>query len=149
MTIGAKIRELRNAAEMTQAELAKRVGVKMSRISNIEIGKVDRVKELDKFAEVLGVSLAELQQIAVSEALKAQRNAKKNTRAATGSLNNASEPIIDQIIENKNDEIKELREQLFNASRNIRAQENDLISTIKTLTHILARTGSMPSINND
>ena len=59
--IGAKIRQLRRAKEITQIELAAMLGMTQAAVSRIERcdSDVNSVLAL-KFAEVLGVTVAEL-----------------------------------------------------------------------------------------
>lgn len=57
-TIAKKIKTLRKARGMTQEQLADRLGVKRSTISNYEIGRRSpHIKELEAISEALGVSL--------------------------------------------------------------------------------------------
>lgn len=62
MNIGQRIRELREAREMTQAELASAAGRTQEHISRIETGASvnPTTKTLTKLAAALGVSLNEL-----------------------------------------------------------------------------------------
>lgn len=62
MTVGEKVKMLREALNMTQEELAKAVGYKTrSSITKIETGESDPTqKKLMRLADVLGVSPAEL-----------------------------------------------------------------------------------------
>jgi len=62
MTVGEKVKMLREAQNMTQEELAKAVGYKTrSSITKIETGEADPTqKKLMKLAAALGVSPAEL-----------------------------------------------------------------------------------------
>lgn len=59
--IGDRIRELRMARGMSQAELAERIGKRRSAIGNYESGaREPDLDTLDRLAEALGVSLAGL-----------------------------------------------------------------------------------------
>lgn len=56
--IGQKIKDLRHAKRLTQEELAHKVKITRSTISNYEIGRrTPHLKELQKIAKVLGVGL--------------------------------------------------------------------------------------------
>ena len=58
---GALILAQRKAREMTQADLAKLIGMSRTQIANIEIGRSDMpMKTLARFAEAFGVSMKEL-----------------------------------------------------------------------------------------
>ena len=57
-TIGAKLRTLRKAKELTQDELAALIGVKRATISNYEINRRQpSLSELERLAEFFGVGL--------------------------------------------------------------------------------------------
>ena len=59
--LGAKIKELREIARLTQAQLAETSGLSDNFIGLVERGKaIPSVKSLNKIAEALGVTLAEL-----------------------------------------------------------------------------------------
>jgi transcriptional regulator with XRE-family HTH domain len=59
--IGPKIRELREAAALTQEDLAHQAGISTSTLSRIERGNFQpRMDTLGKLAQALGVSVAEL-----------------------------------------------------------------------------------------
>ena len=61
MDYGKQIKELREKAGMTQADLAKVIGVDHSNISQIETGERGlNVKKADKIAAALGVTLNDL-----------------------------------------------------------------------------------------
>lgn len=61
MEIGIRIRKLRRERDLTQAELAARLGINKQNVSRYESGRVEpRRNMLDKFATALGVSLDEL-----------------------------------------------------------------------------------------
>lgn len=56
--IGKKIKILRKTRGLTQQQLAERLNVKRSTISNYEIGRRSpHIKELEEISEVLGVNL--------------------------------------------------------------------------------------------
>lgn len=56
--IGRKIKQLRKARKITQEDLAERVKIKRSTISNYEIGRrTPHLKDLQKLAESFGVGL--------------------------------------------------------------------------------------------
>lgn len=60
-TVGENIRRLRDAADMTQLELANAIGMDPIGISRWERGKVmPRPETLERVAEVLGVEIGEL-----------------------------------------------------------------------------------------
>lgn len=52
---GRQIRERREALKISQAELARRVGIKQPSLHNIEIGKTKRSRYLPDIAQVLGL----------------------------------------------------------------------------------------------
>jgi len=58
-SLGERIRELRLHQEMTQSELARRVGVAQPRISELENGanRNPAIGTLDKIAQALGVPI--------------------------------------------------------------------------------------------
>jgi transcriptional regulator with XRE-family HTH domain len=59
--ITLRIRELRQAREMTQAQLAERAGVREATISELETGKSRRLLDvLEKIARALNVAPGEL-----------------------------------------------------------------------------------------
>jgi transcriptional regulator with XRE-family HTH domain len=61
MNYGAKIKELRDKAGMTQAELSEKSGISQEHISRIENGKYSpNVKTADKIAGALGVTLMDI-----------------------------------------------------------------------------------------
>jgi transcriptional regulator with XRE-family HTH domain len=60
MTLGEKIKTLRDALQLSQADLAKRVGVKQPAIALIEIGKTKTTKHIFKIATALGVKASDL-----------------------------------------------------------------------------------------
>lgn len=62
MTLGERLRSLRLAAELTQAELEQRTGIKREYLSKIENEKLDNptLKTLQKLAKGLGVNPAAL-----------------------------------------------------------------------------------------
>lgn len=61
MSLGQRIRSLRVAAGLTQRQMAERIGVCTSTVTQWEIGmSVPRVKRLDAIAEALGVAPGEL-----------------------------------------------------------------------------------------
>ena len=62
MTLGKKIIKIRKEKEMSQAELARRVGVRPSHIMKIEKGtyKNCRLVTIKKIADALEVSFSEL-----------------------------------------------------------------------------------------
>lgn len=56
--IGKKIKQLRNSRTLSQQELADKVNITRSTISNYEIGRrTPHLKDLQKLAEVFGVGL--------------------------------------------------------------------------------------------
>lgn len=58
---GAKVKELREAAGLTQVALAKKAGVQQGQLSEIEIGKrIPRLDTIKKLARALGVPPHEL-----------------------------------------------------------------------------------------
>ena len=57
MSLGARVRECRLAMNISQAELAKRIGVKQQSIDQVEAGKVNAPRYLIDLAEALDVSL--------------------------------------------------------------------------------------------
>lgn len=58
MTVGERIRQLREARKVAQADLAHAVGVRTNRISEIELGKGDpRLQTIARIAEFFGVTL--------------------------------------------------------------------------------------------
>ena len=61
MSVGKVIAELRTQRDLTQAELAERVGVSQSYLARWESGRVEpRPKALRKIAQALGVDINEL-----------------------------------------------------------------------------------------
>ena len=61
MSIGEQIRRYRREQDLTQAELADRVGINKQNISRYESGRVEpRKTTLRKLAEVFGISIDEL-----------------------------------------------------------------------------------------
>lgn len=62
MEFGRKIRELRNNAELTQREFAKKIGIDFTYLSKIENGKMTPPSEetIRKIAEVLNTNSDEL-----------------------------------------------------------------------------------------
>ncbi len=61
MNYGKRIKELREAAGMTQAELSQKSGISQEHISRLENGHHDiNTKTADKIAAALGVTLADL-----------------------------------------------------------------------------------------
>ena len=62
MSMGYKIREMREAKNMTQVELAAKSGVSRTTISNLENGieSVTTTRTLNKLATALGVNVEEL-----------------------------------------------------------------------------------------
>ena len=61
ITVGALILATRKAKDLTQADLAQRIGISRTQIANIEIGRSDLpIKTLARFAEALGVSMKDL-----------------------------------------------------------------------------------------
>jgi transcriptional regulator with XRE-family HTH domain len=59
--VGMRIRAAREAAHMTQEQLADRIGLKRSSVANIELGNQDMpVTRLAYVAEVLNLDLADL-----------------------------------------------------------------------------------------
>jgi transcriptional regulator with XRE-family HTH domain len=61
MNYGKRIKELREAAGMTQVELSDKSGVSQEHISRLENGKFTfNVKTADKLATALGVTLNDL-----------------------------------------------------------------------------------------
>lgn len=58
--VGARIRDLRNNAGLSQAELEARSGIPKARLSRYENGHVmPTVRSADKIASALGLTLAE------------------------------------------------------------------------------------------
>lgn len=56
--IGAKLRQLRQSKKLTQEEVAEKVDITRSTISNYEIGRrTPHLKDLQKLARVFGVGL--------------------------------------------------------------------------------------------
>jgi transcriptional regulator with XRE-family HTH domain len=60
--VSLKLRHYREAAGLTQSELAKKVGVRQATISDLETGKSRRLELdlLEKLAKALGVKAARL-----------------------------------------------------------------------------------------
>lgn len=59
--IGRRLRQLREAQGMTQTELAERVGVSQSHISDVELNqRMPSMRILVKLAESLGVGVGDL-----------------------------------------------------------------------------------------
>jgi transcriptional regulator with XRE-family HTH domain len=58
--IGENIRKYRNRLDLTQDQLADRVGVTWEMISRYERGESSPLNKLDKIAEALGISLTDL-----------------------------------------------------------------------------------------
>lgn len=57
--VGARIAGMRKSKDITQKELAAKIGTSVSYLSNVETGKVTTtVKYLHKIAEALGVGIA-------------------------------------------------------------------------------------------
>ncbi len=57
MTLGARVRQCRLALTWSQAELARRIGVKQQSIDQLESGKVDRPRYIVELSEALNVPL--------------------------------------------------------------------------------------------
>lgn len=56
--IGSKLKHLRNSKKITQQEMADKVSIKRSTISNYEIGRrTPHLRDLQKLAEYFGVGL--------------------------------------------------------------------------------------------
>lgn len=62
MTLGERIRHLREAINLSQAELAKRIGMKREYLSRLENGGLDNptIKTLRRLAKGLRIELAAL-----------------------------------------------------------------------------------------
>lgn len=61
MTIGQRIRELRERKDWSQEDLAREAAITAAALSRIELGKVDpRLSTLRAFAAALGLDLAAL-----------------------------------------------------------------------------------------
>ncbi|MCL4353435.1 MAG: helix-turn-helix transcriptional regulator [Patescibacteria group bacterium] len=59
--VGQKIQKARKKAELTQEELAERIGVSSTYVGFIEQGqRVPSIKTADKISRVLGIKLSEL-----------------------------------------------------------------------------------------
>lgn len=58
--IGSKLKARRRRMELTQLELAKKVGVSESYICQIENGKMVSIKKLEQLAKVLGCKAKDL-----------------------------------------------------------------------------------------
>ena len=58
--MGNEIRKIRKKFELTQVQLAEKLGVTQTRISNMEKQKTVTVEMLRKIAKVLGVSVKDL-----------------------------------------------------------------------------------------
>lgn len=56
MSIGARVKQARKAAKMTQIELAARTGLKQSTISDLEVGKSQGTTSVASLASAMGVS---------------------------------------------------------------------------------------------
>lgn len=56
MSIGTRIKQLRKEAKLSQIELAEKVGLKQSTISDLEVGKSTGTTYLAQIAQVLGVN---------------------------------------------------------------------------------------------
>ena len=75
--MGARLKQLREAAGLSQVKLAAAVGVSPRSIQNYEYGKMKFDFEAGiKIAEALGVSLDELAGVGQSEAAPKQRKGK-------------------------------------------------------------------------
>jgi transcriptional regulator with XRE-family HTH domain len=59
-TIGGRIREARDRAELTQCQLADAAGVEQSQVSRWERGESPKIESVRKLADVLGVRPGEL-----------------------------------------------------------------------------------------
>jgi transcriptional regulator with XRE-family HTH domain len=80
MHIGKSIRELRKKAGLTQADLAKTLGVKQQVIASYEKGLANpEVAKLPALAKALGISIAELFQEGAHEEA-GQKIRRKNSR---------------------------------------------------------------------
>lgn len=56
--VGKKLQELRKARQLTQQQLAERMGVTRATVSNYEVGRrTPHLSELKRFAEFYGVGL--------------------------------------------------------------------------------------------
>jgi len=65
----SRLRELREAAKLTQHDLATRIGVRESQINSYERGRaVPRVERLARIAEAVGGDVSELATLAVADA---------------------------------------------------------------------------------
>lgn len=61
ITVGTLILATRKAKDLTQADLARLIGISRTQIANIEIGRSDLpIKTLARFAEALGCSMKDL-----------------------------------------------------------------------------------------
>jgi transcriptional regulator with XRE-family HTH domain len=61
VTFGTKLREAREAAGLSQAELAKLVNIPQPRLPGLEQGRTDvRLSTIRRFAKALGVPLTDL-----------------------------------------------------------------------------------------
>lgn len=58
--LGKRLRDARNARELTQKDLARKSGVSQATISDIERGRNESSKELPALAKALGVSVDSL-----------------------------------------------------------------------------------------
>lgn len=58
--LGKRLRDARNARELTQKDLARKSGVSRATISDIERGRNESSKELPLLAKALGMSVDEL-----------------------------------------------------------------------------------------
>ena len=60
MTVGLKIKTLREARNLSQGELAERAAISQAQISRIENGKYRSIKALQRIAAALGITLSQL-----------------------------------------------------------------------------------------
>lgn len=74
MTLGDRIRKAREQADISQAELARRIGISKNAMNTIEGGQSDpRVSRIVAIARVLGVSTDTLLDIQEKPTAKRQR----------------------------------------------------------------------------
>ncbi len=86
MDIGKRVRDAREARELTQEELARRAGVPLNRVGRIETGTVTdpHYSTLSRIADGLGLSVAELLEGEPTTPGKGQAPPPPETGAAAG-----------------------------------------------------------------
>jgi transcriptional regulator with XRE-family HTH domain len=99
VTIGEKIRKMRELRNYTQEYMAERLQIKQATYSNLETGVAEiKFIQVEKVATVLEISLLELINFDEKKVFKASNNKEENQKSIRENSTNTEKQLYEQIL---------------------------------------------------